>query len=222
MRGHWTHSLIYLVCYSSAWGPARLGAVVVCGRAPQLSVRVERRSSGWVKEFIKEFGIRSSYVHVGPHVPLGVLQFNFQMILMFVLYLKEMWESVLMISCKCIYLPEIEACWMKGQLGLWGCFYRNTTDPKQGCQSGRALLRSIKVQKLFYKVPNRGISALLPKLLHLLQWEQVTLRAQLQPTHTHTRQNLKSQSPGDSQFVSPVPKGRLRRGFRHLLPFSWH
>lgn len=49
-------------------------------------------------------------MHVGPHVPLGVLQFNFQMILMFVLYLKEMWESVLMISCKCIYLPEIEAC----------------------------------------------------------------------------------------------------------------
>uniref|UniRef100_A0A663E9X0 Forkhead box I2 n=1 Tax=Aquila chrysaetos chrysaetos TaxID=223781 RepID=A0A663E9X0_AQUCH len=47
---------------------------------------------------------------------------------------------------------------MKGQLGLWGCFYRNITDPKQRCQSGRALLRSIKVQKLFYKVPNRGIS----------------------------------------------------------------
>lgn len=75
--------------------------------------------------WVKEFGIKSLYVHVGPYMPLKVLQmgnFNFQMIIIFGLDLKEMWDSMLMISCKCIYLLEVKVCWMKGQLGLSGCF----------------------------------------------------------------------------------------------------
>lgn len=107
---------------------------------------------------------------------------------------------------------------MKGQLGLWGCFYRNTTDPKQRCQSGRALLRSIKVQKLFYKVPNRGISALLPKLLHLLQWEQVTLRAQLQPTHTHVKTS-NHKAPGIPNLSLPSLKDVCGGGLGTFFPF---
>ena len=55
----------------------------------------------------------------------------------------------------------------EGTAGPVRLLYHNTTDPEQRCQSGQGLLRSIKPQKLFYKVLNRDVSALLPKLLHL-------------------------------------------------------
>lgn len=49
-------------------------------------------------------------MRVGPLEGLQMGNFDFQMIIVFVSDFKEMWDSILMISCECIYVLEIKAC----------------------------------------------------------------------------------------------------------------